>query len=294
MLKGSTCDEANDLKTFEGNAQGLRVVTTSEYHPYDGGMRLTYATLASFIKYPWTSLPAVSGKRPRDNKYGVFRSELELFHEIAESVGLIKLGGDDWYCRHPLVNLMEAADDFCYGLIDLEDGLEMNILDWDTVFDLLKPVIPENELDQLQEDIKKVGPGRKPPLLRGKIIAAYIESAATAFINNEAAFLDGSKDDLISLCDSNVVQAVKAAKALAMDKIFTHPRKIELEIGAYNVIATLLDVMCAAVSEWVAHPNKMLFRSKRALDLIGPHTFHPLTQNSPGRSSRRIPTRRNI
>lgn len=289
-LKDLHADEANDLKTFEGNAQGLRVLTTSEYHPYDGGMRLTYATLASFIKYPWTSLPAVSGKRPRDNKYGVFRSELELFHEIADSVGLIKLGGDDWYCRHPLVNLMEAADDFCYGLIDLEDGLEMSIIDWTTVFGLLKPVIPIGELDQLQKDIEKVGPGRKPPLLRGKVIAAYIESAARAFVDNEAGFLDGTKDDLISLCDSTVVNSVKGAKQLAKDKIFTHPRKIELEIGAYNVIATLLDVMCAAVSEWVTQPNKMSFRSKRALDLMGAHTFHPMVQNPPKKKTKHAHT----
>lgn len=283
FLEGLQPEEANDLKAFEGNAQGLRVLTSAEYHPYDGGMRLTYATLASFIKYPWTSLPAIAGKRPRNSKFGIFQSELGIFHEIAEKVGLEKEHGDDWYCRHPLVHLMEAADDFCYGIIDLEDGLEMNILNWDEIFDLLRPVIPSNEIDQLTKDIAKVGLGRKPPLLRGKVIAAYVESAANAFASNESGLLDGTITELIPLCDGPVVETVKAAKDLAKREIFSHPRKIELEIGAYNVIATLLGVMCRAVTAWVANPSAISFRDRRALELIGPHTFHPLIEKDPPR-----------
>lgn len=278
-LEGLKAEEQNDLKTFEGNAQGLRVLTTSEYHPYQGGMRLTYATLASFIKYPWTSLPAISGKRPKHNKFGVYCSELDLFHEIAGAVGLIKQGGDDWYCRHPFVNLMEAADDFCYGLIDLEDGLEMNILSWDEVYGLLEPVIARDEIDQLNRDLSSVAYGRKPALVRGKVIAAYIQSAAKAFLENEKLFLDGEASDLIKLCDAPVRESVVAAKKLAKEKIFTHPRKIELEIGAYNVVATLLSVMCAAVSEWVGESGNISFRSRRALDLIGEETFHPAVKD---------------
>jgi dGTPase len=171
---------------------------------------------------------------------------------------------------------MEAADDFCYGLIDLEDGLEMNILKWEEVYERLEGVIPAAEREDLKSDLQRVAYGRKPALVRGKVIAAYVESAAKAFIDNEDAFLCGKvENDLINLCDDAIKDSVLASKELAKERIFSHPRKIELEIGAYNVISTLLDVMCMAVSEWVSDPEKISFRSQRALDLIGRQTFHP-------------------
>lgn len=274
-------EEASDLKTFEGNAQGFRVLTSSEYHPYDGGMRLTYATLASFIKYPWTSLPAASGKRPKSGKFGVFKSELSLFEEVAEAVGLIKEGGDDWYCRHPFVNLLEAADDFCYGILDLEDGLEMGILSWNQIYEILSPVLTEKVLSELQPELAKLRDGRKPPILRGKVIDAYVEAAANAFLKHENDFLNGAQIDLVSKCEGGVADAVKAAKNLAKTNIFTHPRKVELEIGSYSVIATLLEVMCNAALEFTADPTKCSFKSKRVVDLIGPSTFDPRMHTHP-------------
>jgi dGTPase len=288
-LAGLLPAEQHDLLNFEGNAQGLRVLTSFEYHPYDGGMRLTYATLASFIKYPWTSLPTAEGKRPKSNKYGVFQSELAIFHEIAKSVGLKKLDGDDWYARHPLAYLMEAADDFCYGLLDLEDGLEMGILTWDEIYKTLKPVLKNTgsfgSSRELEDNMKRVSDGRKPSLLRGKIVDVYIKAATKAFIDNEQSFLEGrSQGDLISLCSSEVKDSVLAAKNMAKDKIFQHPRKVELEIGAYNVMATLLEIMCCAAEEWLAEGNTdsgepLSFRSKRAITLLGENSFHPLLKS---------------
>ena len=274
-------EEANDLKTFEGNAQGLRVLTSAEYHPYDGGMRLTYATLAAFIKYPWTSLPSVSGKRPEAGKFGVFKSELKTFHEIAQAVGLIRKEGDDWYSRHPFVALMEAADDFCYGLLDLEDGLEMNILTWEQVYECVGSVIEPSDLRAIQSDLDKLRPGRRPPVIRGKVIDAYVEAAATAFLKHEDELLRGDYVDLVKLCDDGVARSVAASKELAKRNIFTHPRKIELEIGSYNVMATLLQVMCDAVIEYTTDPSNCSFKSRRVIDLIGQTTFHPLLRKHP-------------
>jgi dGTPase len=269
--------ESNDLKTFEGNAQGLRILTSVENHLNEGGMRLTYATLAAFIKYPWTSLPSTDGQRPKKNKYGVFTSELKIFKEISIATGLIKNDGDDWYARHPLVHLMESADDFCYGILDLEDGLEMNILKWDEVFDILKPVlkINGNDISDIESDLAKVNYGRKMPILRGKVIGAYVEAAAEAFIQHENQYLNGDPTSLIDLCDIDIKQSVLEAKGIAKKVIFNHPRKIELEIGSYNVISTLLSVMCQAGLEWSNDPKKMSFRSQRVIDLIGENTFHP-------------------
>lgn len=276
-LEGLNNEEKNDLLYFEGNAQGLRILTSTEYHPYDHGMRLTYATLASFIKYPWTS-PSDNKERPKNNKYGAFQSELVVFEEIASAVGLKKENGSNWYCRHPLAYLMEAADDFCYGILDLEDGLEMGILKWDEVYKILKPVIEKEG----SPDLKKVCTKGKPAIIRGQVISAYIDAAATAFIDNEQKFLQGieyiqGKEyvDLISLCPEHIKTSVKKAKSIAKEKIFSHPRKIELEIGSYHVISTLLDVMCTAVDEWVNNPMKMSYRSERVIRLIGEDTFDP-------------------
>ena len=268
--------EKCDLTHFEGNAQGLRVLTTSEYHPYDGGMRLTYATLASFIKYPWTSLPSTKDERPKNNKYGVFQSELEIFDEIATQVGLTQKG-DHWYSRHPLVYLMEAADDFCYGLLDLEDGLEMGILQWDEVFDILRQVLTDSEIEKISPELTRFNVGRRPPLLRGKVIDAYISAAAETFIQNEDLIMIGEPLDLISLCPERIKCSVGAAKKLAKEKVFVHPRKIELEIGSYNTISTLLEVMCEAAIEFAESPeSNWSFKSKRVIDLIGRNTFQNL------------------
>lgn len=267
--------EVCDLQNFEGNAQGFRVLTCSEFHPYDGGLRLTYASLASFLKYPWTSAPAASGQRPKKKKYGVYQSEAAIFREVAAAVGLIKKPGDDWYCRHPLVHLMEIADDFCYGLLDLEDGIDMGILGWDEVFSVLRPVLDQGKVDALASDLQALRPGRRPPLIRGKVISAFVEDASEAFINNEQAILRGEHDELLPLCGQRVRDCVKAAKQLAKEKVFAHPRKVELEIGAYNTIATLLNVMCHAADELLTTGRADNFRSSRVLDLIGPDTFHP-------------------
>lgn len=284
FLKQLSKNEKRDLQNFEGNAQGLRLLTTSEYHPHDGGMRLTYASLAAFIKYPWTAGPAISGKRPKKNKYGVFQSELHLFHEIARATNLIQLG-NDWYCRHPLVHLMEIADDFCYALIDLEDGIEMGILEWKEAYEILEPVLDQDKKAALASDLGKVRVRYRPPLIRGKVISAFIEDATRAFIDNRSIILEGRCDELLPLCESKVRTCVENAKSLAKSKVFSHPRKIELEIGAYSTIATILDVLCHAALP-PSGKKAMDFRSKRAIDLMGANTFDlkKITAHNPNNS----------
>jgi dGTPase len=276
FLKDLSPSEQDDIRVFEGNAQGLRVLTTSEYHQFHDGMRLTYATLASCIKYPWTSSPTVLGQRPKDSKYGIFQTEVAHVHEIAQKTGLIELGRD-WYCRHPLVYLMEAADDFCYGIIDLEDGLEMGILNWNEIYELLHPVIADSaQLPELERLLKKVNDGRKPALVRGKVIDAFINAGTAAFIQHQDAFLRGEvQGDLISLCDPKVKNAVQAAKDLAKRKIFNHSRRVELEIGAYAVIGTLLSTICAAVYASLGDASQMTYKDNRVMALIGENNFHP-------------------
>lgn len=274
-LKDLSQAERDDIRMFEGNAQGLRVLTTSEYHQYEEGMRLTYATLGAAIKYPWCSSPSIQNQRPKNNKYGVFQTELNYFHEIAKHNGLIELG-ENWYCRHPLVYLMEAADDFCYCILDLEDGLEMGILGWEEIYEILRTVIDPAQIPELERNLARVDDGRKPAILRGKVIGALIDAGTEAFIENEQALLEGRvKGELISLCDRPVKEAVQAAKDLAKRKIFNHAKRVELEIGAYNTIGTLLSTLCGAVDALLGEPGEATYKDHRVLALMGENNFHP-------------------
>lgn len=274
-LKDLSEAERDDIRLFEGNAQGLRVLTTLEYHQYEEGMRLTYATLGAAIKYPWCSTPSVQNQRPKSNKYGVFQTELDYFHEIARHNGLIEKG-ENWYCRHPLVYLMEAADDFCYCILDLEDGLEMGILGWEEIYEILRTVIDPAQIPELERNLARVDDGRKPAILRGKVIGALIDAGTEAFIENEQALLEGRvKGELISLCDRPVKEAVQAAKDLAKRKIFNHAKRVELEIGAYNTIGTLLSTLCGAVDALLGEPGAATYKDHRVLALVGENNFHP-------------------
>ena len=266
-LDSLTLEEKNDLRHFEGNAQGLRILTTTEYHQFHGGMHLTYATLAAFIKYPWGS-EALQGTRPKSHKYGIYRTDAANMREIADKTGLVE-HGDNWYCRHPLVYLMEAADDFCYGLIDLEDGLEMGLLRWQDIFDIMRPVFKKKELPKLEKQLSAISDSRKPGFVRGRIIDAYISAGVEAFMANEKDFLAGRvKDDLISLCEPSIQGSVKEAKQYAKERIFAHPRKVELEIGAYDVIGRLLGKLIPAAWHW--YQGDMINKENRMLiDLIG-------------------------
>jgi dGTPase len=280
FLSDLTHEQAHDLRNFEGNAQGFRILTTAEYHLYQGGMRMTYATLGAFLKYPWTSscLPHRAGAR--HDKFGVFQSELHYFREVAQHVGLLEKGADT-YARHPLVYLMEAADDFCYGILDLEDGLEMDILEWDTVYSLLKPVLSAPQCAEFEVESKHASVSRKAALLRGKIIDAYIAAGAEAFIAHEDALLSGVVEtDLIALCRDEVRESVVNAKSLARQKIFNTSRKVELEIGAYDVIGILFDTICKAVVHWVKQVP-LDYKEARVLQLIGEDTFPPHLRDHP-------------
>lgn len=270
-LTALTPDQRLDLEWFEGNAQGFRVLTQTEYHQFREGMRLTYATLGTFLKYPWPARAARAGEAPRADKFSVFQAECHLLDEIAEAIGVAQRG-EHFYSRHPLTFLMEAADDFCYGIIDLEDGLEMELLQWPEVAAILRPVLPDGPEVQslLRSDLR---PGRKAALLRGAIIEGFIEAGVDAFIRHHDALLAGEiHTDLISLCESAVREAVESAKRLARERVFEHPRKVELEIGAYQVIGTLLDHLVAAAAAY-AREDFSNFRHQRLINLMGAHSF---------------------
>lgn len=272
FLQDLTTAELNDFQNFEGNAQGLRIITKLEYYLFEGGMRLTYATLGTFMKYPWTSdLMARSTKK----KYGCNLTERQVLAEIGAELGLIQHERTAW-CRHPLSYLMEAADDICYSSIDLEDGIEMGFITYDEVVKILGIIVDLDRLPTLHPNC--VGTdllNRQIAIARGRAINFLIEGVVDTFIRSKDDLLTGNfgYDDLIGACGGRVKEFIDTAKNTAKEKIFDNPRKIQTEKGSHATIEIVLAAFIEAAYKLNRNDLDRDFstRSKILLDLMGCH-----------------------
>jgi dGTPase len=273
LLVGLNDLEKADLCNFEGNAQGFRIVTQVEYHRFNGGMRLTQATLGTFLKYPWT-VEYASASGAKAHKFGCFQSEFSILTSIANDLGLIPQGVDSAgitskWCRHPLVYLMEIADDICYGLIDLEDGIEMGILRYSEVEAILKPLLADDWC-RYEAEFENADERRRLSMLRGKAMEKMVAAASQAFLDNEADLLSGTlKGELSDHCPDVVRDVIHNAKSLARERIFKDPRKTAIEVGAYSTLANLLRAFLEAAKELI-ETGRSTFRNSRVLEMMGP------------------------
>ncbi|NVK42305.1 MAG: deoxyguanosinetriphosphate triphosphohydrolase [Oceanospirillaceae bacterium] len=270
LLRSLDPVEQSDLATFEGNAQGFRVVTRIENHLFNGGLRLTYPTLGTLLKYPWTVERATNR-----GKFSCFRSETDILDTLGEALGLIRLG-DHWWSRHPLTWLMEAADDICYAILDLEDAIELNILS----FDEIRPILLQLCGDLHYDDAifsTQASARRKISALRGTAMENMIESALRAFSSHYDAIMTGEyRGELLADGDPNVREGLARAKRLAQERVFPDTRKTELEVGAYSSLGTLLEAFCRAVYDQHAKgPERLGYRSGKILSLMGIHAPAP-------------------
>jgi dGTPase len=214
-----------DLENFEGNAQGFRVLARLEIPHRAGSLQLTCPTIAAFAKYPRKSQPG------SHQKYGFFQADRDLFATVAETVGLLPLGKDAW-CRHPLTFLVEAADDICYLIIDIEDGYQMGYLSFAEVVELL------NSIACLDITVEPGAEAEQVMHLRANSIDILVREAAENFLRHEAAMLVGEFDgDLLSL--SSYRQALAAINEQARRSIFQHPHVVGVQIAGYEVLAKL-------------------------------------------------------
>ncbi|WP_280554482.1 deoxyguanosinetriphosphate triphosphohydrolase [Halomonas sp. 25-S5] len=269
LLEGLSAPERQDLLTYEGNAQGFRIVTQVEYNQFRGGMRLTTATLGTLLKYPWTVEHGGAA-----GKFGCYQSERELLAEVAELLGLLPRGEGRW-CRHPLAWLVEAADDICYALLDLEDGLEMGILRFEEVTEILIQIAGGEPADYATMQRHGVSQRRRIAALRGAAMERAVNDVGAVFVLHEAELLGGRlKDDLLELCHPDLGWGVKAAKQLARERIFQNERKAKLEIGAYTTLGILLEAFIGAAHE-LHHTGRSTFKHQRVLALIGENTPRP-------------------
>ncbi|WP_168406938.1 deoxyguanosinetriphosphate triphosphohydrolase [Acinetobacter indicus] len=266
FLKDLSPEQEADVCQFEGNAQGLRLLTKIDYHPHDGGMRLTYATLGAYLKYPWLSKTMASqGNRPASQraKFGCYQAEKDILKQIAEQLGLIEIGPYR-YCRHPLTYLLEAADDICYALIDLEDGIILNMLSYAEVepvfLNLLGDYGTPSEIGMPDTTWQQ-----KIAALRGRVMKRLVNEVTTAFARHHDQILSGQlQGTLLQYCSSDIESGINRAKELARDKIFEHPQKAGLEIIAHQSLQNILDAFIPLTT-----PHKNLsFKEQRLMSIL--------------------------
>ncbi|MBU2974718.1 deoxyguanosinetriphosphate triphosphohydrolase [Zobellia sp. B3R18] len=237
--------EFQDIVDFEGNANGFRLLSQSR-EGVTGGLRLSYATLGAFMKYPKESLPKKPTKHIADKKFGFFQTEKEAFKEIAHDLGLIQTrdGEDISFSRHPLTFLVEAADDICYTIIDFEDGINLGLISEDYALEYLIKLV-KNSINTKKYNSLKYKEDRLS-YLRALAINTLISDAISVFIENEDKILNGSFDS--SLLDQSAFKAqIEDIISLSVEKIYRSQEVIEKEIAGYKIISDILDVYINAL-----------------------------------------------
>ena len=235
----------NDITRFDGNANAFRILTHQFNGRRRGGFVMTYPTLASIIKYPFSSSLATK------QKFGFFESERDAFVKIADELGLICIENHDGlvkYSRHPLAYLVEAADDICYEIMDIEDAYKLRLLTFEETRDLLLGYFDECE----REHIKKAYPyvtdkNEKIVYYRSRAINLLEHECVNVFIENEEAILSGTfKGSLIDNIKPHIAQAYKHSSQVAVEKIYRSRDVLDIELAGYHIIYTLLELVLHA------------------------------------------------
>ena len=237
--------EYADLCSFEGNANGFRILNETRLGA-EGGLRLTYATLGAFTKYPKESLPVRPTDRIADKKYGFFQGNKKFFKEVAETLGLKSnsVNGELRYARHPLAFLVEAADDICYTIIDFEDGINLGLISEDVALEYLGGIISDkintHKYSKLQTKEERIA------YLRAVAIGALIQDATDIFLQNEDAILAGDFHQSL-LYDSKYRHQITDVIDCSVERIYQSDEVVEKEVSGYVVLQHLLDIFFTAI-----------------------------------------------
>lgn len=225
-----------DLVDFEGNANGFRILTESR-PGIPGGLRLSYATLGTFTKYPKASLPKKPNRHIANKKFGVFQNNWADFEEVAVDLGLLKQTDVPGYYRHPLTYLVEAADDICYTIIDFEDGINLGLIPeeyaLEYLINLVKDRIDTKKYHQLQNTSDRLA------YLRALAINSLVVETVDRFMTEEEQLLNG-KLDMALLDKSSYSAQIDDIIKLSVDRMYRSTEVIEKELTGYEVIQELL------------------------------------------------------
>lgn len=233
-----------DLVNFEGNANAIRVLTHQQNGKDEGGTQLTHSTLVSIAKYPCEAIAKKKGTVHR-KKFGFFQNEKETFLEIARSVDLIKESDEPTiFKRHPFVWLVEAADDICYNIIDMEDAHRLGIVSTsdceNLFFELIKS---ENQnTKRVEEKLAMLtNANERISYLRAKVINALINKSLEIYKNNFSEILTGNLDKALLDIYKSENKSLQEIESFSIEKIYGHKAVIEIENAGYNVMYELLD-----------------------------------------------------
>ena len=239
--------EWDDLIHFEGNANAFRLLTHQFEGRRKGGFVMTYSTLASIVKYPFSS--RLAGKK---SKFGFFLSEEADFQKIATELGIIQVSKEGEplkYARHPLVYLVEAADDICYQMMDIEDAHKLKLLTHAETKELYSLFFDDKRKQRIEEVCQIVTDvNEQIAYLRSSVIGALIKECTRVFIEHEEDILAGEFEGaLIKHIDSPLKEAYQHCSEIAFHKIYRSSDVLDIELAGFRVISTLIDLMINAV-----------------------------------------------
>lgn len=248
VLRERVVDEGGrwtDFTYFEGNANVVRLLMHQFRGKREGGFAMTYSTLASVIKYPYSS--ALSGGK---NKFGFFASEENAYNTIANELGIIKLNDQPLkFVRYPLVYLVEAADDICYQVMDIEDAHKLNLITTEKTIEFFLDFFEGESRKKRVDNMSLVGDvNEQIAYLRASVIGLLIKECANVFLANEEKILSGSfVGSLIENMDDKIKSQYRLCSEFAFQNIYKSKYVVDIELAGYKIIGYLLDVFTNAM-----------------------------------------------
>lgn len=260
----------NDLTHFEGNANAFRLLAHRFHGRREGGFVMTYSTLASIVKYPHSSLCA--GKK---GKFGFLCFEEPYFQRIADDLGMRRLSAEGEplrYARHPLVYLVEAADDICYEIMDIEDAHKLRILSFDETMQMLLGFFDEAQKQKILRRIDDEGitdNNEKVVYLRACTIGLLEHECAKAFVEHEQEILAGDfQGCLIDYIKPSVRDAYRHCTEVSFHRIYNSKPVLDVELSGYKIMETLMETLIeAAVSPEKFHSEQLRKRFSNQYDI---------------------------
>ena len=254
----------NDLIHFEGNANAFRLLTHQYKGRRQGGFVMTYSTLASIVKYPFSS--SAAGKK---GKFGFFDSEKAIYRKIANELGIIcksEVGEPLKYARHPLVYLVEAADDICYEVMDIEDAHKLKILSYEDTTKLLLGFFDEDTQEKIQQRIIEEGvtdDNEKVVYLRACVIGKLENECVQVFVDHEEEILSGTFEGSLIDHISPIQQAAyECCTKLSLRRIYKSKPVLDVELSGYQIMQTLMEQFIGAA----VYPDR--FYSKHLISRV--------------------------
>ena len=251
-----------DLTHFEGNANAFRLLTHRFNGRRAGGFVMTYSMLASIVKYPFES--GAAGKKA---KFGFFASEADTYCKIADELGIIRQSTPCEplrFARHPLVYLVEAADDICYEVMDIEDSHKLKILSLEETEDLLLGFFDEEGKQRIRNRIEEEGVTdvhEKVVYMRACVISLLERKCVESFVANEQKLLDGMLEGcLIDHISHLEREAYHRCEKVSRQKIYNSKPVLDVELSGYNIMETLLTALIEAAVEPQRYYSRQLIQ----------------------------------